>query len=656
MTRMTLRSVKYILVLCFIAHGAHSFGLTLYVAERGSDRASGLSAKADGVDGPLASVDAAIRQAARLRSPGDAKRVEIAILDGVYRIHTPIRISGAHVPPLRIFAVNPGKVRISGGRELNASRPLRPGEAATLPISSRPNVRVFDLAEAPFPLHELRRHGWNDPSGVANTDLYYLGRRMQLARWPRQGYAFISALGADAHRTFSTTPAPPELQTIDTNVFAVGYFSYEWAMEAIPIEASGTRSSPLMLTQAPSFPMQIGGRIFLENLLSQLTSPGDWVLDAANRKIFFWPPAAEVRQAEISDAESLIAIDGASHVELDGLTLELARGPAIVINASDDIVVREVSIRHIGGRAIDASGKRIKIVFCHLHDLGDGGVYLTSGDRRTLTPGGSEVTGNDIHDFANWNTTYRPGIYLTGVGNVAQRNRIHDAPHSAIVIDGNDNVVRSNEIHHVVQDSSDAGAIYMGRDWTKRGNSITGNFFHDIGVPSREVAGIYLDDQISGTVIEGNLFLRVSKAILVGGGRDNVIAGNLFVDGTSAVSLDDRGLTWQAKGLKDSDGPFMRGLNAVPYQTGAYLKYPHLRNILRDDPGAPKYNVMRDNAMVNTGCTAQSAPSGSVDWWEIFSGNLCVDGRDANHFGASAAAFDFTRVYDASGPHLFPPP
>ena len=57
-------------------------------------------------------------------------------------------------------------------------------------------------------------------------------------------------------------------------------------------------------------------------------------------------------------------------------------------------------------------------------------------------------------------------------------------------------MVEFNEIHNVVYESGDAGAYYVGRDWTQRGNILRHNFWHDIvGGTGYGGMTIYLDDQ-----------------------------------------------------------------------------------------------------------------------------------------------------------------
>jgi hypothetical protein len=93
---------------------------------------------------------------------------------------------------------------------------------------------------------------------------------------------------------------------------------------------------------------------------------------------------------------------------------------------------------------------------------GDIRLILGGGDRKTLTPGGNVADNNHIHHYGRWNRMYRNGIAIDGVGNRAAHNLIHHAPHIAISFGGNDHVLEFNEIHHVCEESNDAGAMYAG--------------------------------------------------------------------------------------------------------------------------------------------------------------------------------------------------
>jgi parallel beta-helix repeat protein len=141
----------------------------------------------------------------------------------------------------------------------------------------------------------------------------------------------------------------------------------------------------------------------------------------------------------------------------------------------------------------------------------------------------------------------------------------------------------------------------MGRDWTQRGNKIRHNKFHDIygfglsglgpdgdGVYQYEAPhqawGIYLDDCSSGTTVFGNLFYRVPLCgVMIGGGRDNVVENNIFVDCVPALHIDDR---WDEY-CWDVMHERLQAMN--PSEPPYSVAYPELLT-MGDDPRKPENN------------------------------------------------------------------
>lgn len=112
-------------------------------------------------------------------------------------------------------------------------------------------------------------------------------------------------------------------------------------------------------------------------------------------------------------------------------------------------------------------------------------------------------------------------------------------------VEGNDHVIEYNEVHHVVLESDDQGAMELFGNPTYRGVVFRYNYYHDIGSGTRYrllvgQAGIRLDDAISGVTIYGNVFDKCSNGIFGGvqinSGRDNVIDGNVFADSDKGIS------------------------------------------------------------------------------------------------------------------------
>lgn len=124
-------------------------------------------------------------------------------------------------------------------------------------------------------------------------------------------------------------------------------------------------------------------------------------------------------------------------------------------------------------------------------------------------------------------------------------------------------------------------------DWTRRGNIIRYNFLHDIyGPGSYGASGVYLDDQYSSALVFGNIFVRVQRAIQLGGGRDNKIFNNIFYNCTQNLYMDCRGMPGFTP---HNEYTMLYNLNLVPYKTSPWSdQYPELVNILNDFPMEPR--------------------------------------------------------------------
>jgi len=183
------------------------------------------------------------------------------------------------------------------------------------------------------------------------------------------------------------------------------------------------------------------------------------------------------------------------------------------------------------------------------------------------------------------------------VANRIAHNLIHDAPHTAIMLRGNEHLIEFNKIHNVCYETGDVGAFYMGRDWTMRGNVIRYNFFHHIRGPYTHGAmAVYLDDWASGTTIFGNVFYKASRAAFIGGGRNNIVENNIFVECTPAVHIDARGLGWAKYYFDGTNTTLVDRLNAVNYKQPPYsVRYPELLTLYDDEPAVPKGNVILRN-------------------------------------------------------------
>ena len=164
-------------------------------------------------------------------------------------------------------------------------------------------------------------------------------------------------------------------------------------------------------------------------------------------------------------------------------------------------------------------------------------------------------------------------------------NRIHNAPHQAIGLGGNDHIIEFNEIFDICQESDDCGAFYMGRNPSERGSILRYNFWRDTGGPrSHGSCAVYFDDGAGGQTVYGNVFLRAAGgnfgAVFVHGGHNNRVYNNIFVDCKAAmrhVRWDDATWTewitgdlWKERLLKEVDISRSPYKECYPELTGSF--------------------------------------------------------------------------------------
>jgi parallel beta helix pectate lyase-like protein len=205
-------------------------------------------------------------------------------------------------------------------------------------------------------------------------------------------------------------------------------------------------------------------------------------------------------------------------------------------------------VGRLGGIGVKIDGgSRHGLLGCDIHTLGRHGTWVRGGDRKTLTPGRHFVENCHIHDFSRIDRAYTPAVWMDGVGNRIAHNLMHESPHHAMRIEGNDHVIEYNEVHSVCYETDDQAGLDMWFNASYRGVVIRHNFWHHIGSPlvRHGQAGIRLDDMICGVVMYGNVFYRSSGnrfgAIQIHGGKENVIDNNVFIDCRHAVSFSPWG-------------------------------------------------------------------------------------------------------------------
>ncbi len=323
-------------------------------------------------------------------------------------------------------------------------------------------------------------------------------------------------------------------------------------------------------------------RYYAENYREALDAPGEWFFDRKTQTLHYKPLPGESPNATaawVPVTTELVRFDGdpaagrmVHHITLRGLNFrhadwELDRNQpadgqaaafldsaAIVATAAQHCAIEYCEVAHVGtyGIWLRAGSKDNRIVHCHVHDLGAGGIRIgeTESPRYDAHAAVRNTVDNCfVHDGGH--------VFPSGVGvwigrsshNTVRRCEIANFDHTGVSVGwawgyatstAHHNLIEQNHIHHVGRGvlSDLAGVYTLG---VSPGTVIRGNHIHDVHAHKYGGWGIYTDEGSSQITIEGNIVHNTTH----GGyhqhyGRDNVVRHNLFAFSRAAQIVRTR--------------------------------------------------------------------------------------------------------------------
>ncbi|MEY4672753.1 MAG: hypothetical protein RL148_537 [Planctomycetota bacterium] len=573
----------------------------------------------------VASLEQAVQLVARHDVPA-----EILLAPCDHAVRRPVVVP-RRASSLVVRAMVPG-ARLVGGIELRQPQwqPVSGAVAQRLDPAVRDRVRELTLSTELLagwtgglsgPLHQ----GHGVPAPATRSELFVGGRAMTLARWPDEGFASIASLVDPGSAPRMAEPDIPAADRVveparggaftvadpvraarwagASDAWAHGYWNWDWSDELLPIASVDPATATVRLAQPHRYGIAARGRFYVTNLPEELDTPGEyWIDPAAGTVLALLPDGAATAPCSLSLlAAPMLVLDGATDVCVEGIEFACSRAGALAGRDAHRVVVAHCTFRLLGSPAVGLEGSDCSVRACVFEDLGGTGVELAGGNRVELVAGRMVVEDCVFRRCARVLRTYQPAIRVAGVGNVVRHNDVGELPHFALMMHGNEHVVEGNEFHHVVLETGDAGALYLGRDWTLHGNVVRNNLFHSIrGSDSRFQNGVYLDDMASGIAVERNLFVRCNWGVLAGGGRDVRVHENAFVGCGLSVSFDARGVGWMSPHLADpSRSTLHQRLAAVPVANEPWrTRYPTLGGYLTDGFGRPRGSSVSGSVLV----------------------------------------------------------
>ena len=555
-----------------------------------------------------------------------ADGVEIILPSGDYTVTETLTLAqpaaGVTLPPVTIRAEKAGESRIIGGQQLRDFAPVSDEAVmARLKPEARAQVLAVDLrAQGITDFGKLTSRGFGRSHQPSALEVFFDGEPLTIARWPNDDWARIAGVPDGEEGVFLYREEDPVASWAEPEkVWVHGYWTWPWADSHEHIRTVDPEKRAIY-TQEPHgvYGYKDGRRYYAYNILEELDAPGEYYADADSGMLYMWPPA-EVEGAELLVSllgSPFVVVENLSDVTLQGLVFVTGRDSGVIMRGGARNRIEGCTFANLGTNAVSIGSYKdgdtqvqpslCGVSRCTIYNTGEGGISINAGVRETLSPGACYADDNHIYNYSRWARTYRSAIQLSGVRNRASHNHIHDAPHMAIGYGGNEHLVEYNHVHHVCLETGDAGATYIGRDWTHRENVVRYNYFHDLGEGAgheggfSDVQAIYLDDFICDTLVYGNVVVGAGRGVLVGGGRDNTVDNNVFVNCKVGVHVDQRGLGWAKNYFDGGYNTLFERYDAMNASQPPFsLRYPELVTLREDEPAHAKYNHVVRNVFVN---------------------------------------------------------
>lgn len=544
-----------------------------FVATNGSDSWSGKLAAPNksGTDGPFATIEKA-RDA--IRSLEDPKaQATVHIRKGTYFLNDTFVLGPQDTRPTTYKAYKGERATISGGRPITGFEPVEV------------NGRKMLAADIP----EVKSGQWYF------TQLFVNDRRRPRTRLPKKDYYRVTGVPSYKEGDPWSKPTdgfvfkPGEIDANWRNLTDVDIISLTlWIESREQLKSVDAAQNLAHFNKNTVFHMWDdhgagrGARYWIENVFEALDTPGQWYLDRASGRLYYYPFLGEdatklkvvapkleqlVRVGEgLQDGQYLTGIRFQNlrfahtepvHPADRGGYSQAAWGVAgaIYFQRASGCSVSNCEISNIGTYAIDvgpgcqlskwgqpildkdakpdknASCEGVTIERNKMVDMGAGGVKVQPGSAGTV------ISDNEIGDGGK--------IFMSAVGvwignsgdNAVRHNHIHHLYYTGVSMGWTwgygetktrNNIVEFNHIHHVGRGVlSDLGGIYtLG---TQPGSFLRNNLIHDSFCNTYGGWGIYTDEGSTGITIENNVVHNTQT----GGfhqhyGKENILRNNVF--------------------------------------------------------------------------------------------------------------------------------
>ncbi len=547
---------------------------TLYVSQKfGSDEETGFyPEKREDLNGPLKTIEEALKKVAQLREFNFFQPIEIVILDDSYFIEKAIEINET-VSDVTITSYN--KTLISGGKKVE---------------------KFFDDTFNGTNCLSADVEGIDD--GFWFTDFYVDGKRADFTCYPKDGSLLqakdVENRGtklSDSSKWFIANKEDISIFKTFKN-FGDCFISYNhyWVDEHTPIESYDLESGRIDFKYRSRFTIELTHpasaiEYKLENVAEMFFEKNQWYLDRINKKLYYIPRDNTQNKdnitAYIPVTDKLFVVKGKKdkkvcNIRFENLSFSNTRGDYKSIYRKYDLkdfnhIVDEVgfssdvqsvcsahgsiefyhahncflencTLKNLGVHAITVNEgcSRINISDNDFYDIGAGAIKLTGGSfgcEKENETFGNIIKNNFIKECGKRYFAACGILIMHSYENNISNNEISYQYYTGISVGWvwgyvdnitRDNLIERNYIHHIGQRKlSDMGGIYLlGK---QRGTIVRNNIVHDVESKHYGGCGIYTDEGSSYIIVENNIVYNTTSACFHQHfGTCNVVRNNIF--------------------------------------------------------------------------------------------------------------------------------
>ena len=512
----------------------------LYVAVDGNDKNSGTKEK------PLATFEGAKAKVRELKKTAKDEIV-VAFMAGEYgsldNVTFTAEDGGSEAVPIKYCKYGDGEVKFCNGVYIYEEefKLVEGAESEIFKKEVRDNIYKAEIGD------RIKTFGFN-------TRLFSETGLALEAREPNGNFYTNMTTTVDPWASIKLQIALPGIVERFSSYDGLkinGYLRAGWIFDCFYVKSYDAETAVLEIDfenskgdywiKYPNYELMYEGRtddlIFFSNLPEFIDTPGEYCFDNKTSTLYVYSPKGDY--AIDGGAEFATIEKGAEYISFVGLEFLSTSSTAIDVYA-DHFTFDLGKVGNVSGRAA-IHGHEVRyftVKNSEFFNCVDKCVNIQQeeycidfDDPSSFVSNHNVITNNYLHDFT-LPDYFSAGIHIQDdTGTIVSHNYLYQGGHGGVIFgDCADVTVEYNVFDEMMTKTEDFGAVYTCGAVEGSGNIVRYNIFKN-----GRVIGVYLDCNTSGQEVYGNIFYRNANAIAQNGGQNNIINGNVFIEGYYAI-------------------------------------------------------------------------------------------------------------------------